>query len=92
MTMPNRHRTSVVVDAARGHAPDAHRNDRDAERSDQAMNALANLYVAQHLQDLLDEAAKERIRRTAPSSRPSRIGSALSSLRAAVGRRPALAV
>jgi hypothetical protein len=52
------------------------------------MNALANLYVAQHLQDLLDEVAKDRIRRTARSSRPSRIGSALSSLRAAVGRRP----
>jgi hypothetical protein len=71
------------------------RNDRDAERSHQAMNTLANLYVAQHLQDLLDEAARERIRRSARSSRssrPSRIGSALSSLRAAVGRRPALAV
>jgi hypothetical protein len=56
-----------------------------------AMNTLANLYVAQHLQDLLDEAAKERLRRTARSSRPSRIGSALASLRVAVGRRPALA-
>jgi hypothetical protein len=92
MTIPIRHRTSVVVAEARGDAPDAHRNDRDAERSDQAMNTLANLYVAQHLQDLLDEAAMERLRRTARSSRPSRIGSALSSLRAAVGRRPALAV
>jgi hypothetical protein len=92
MTMPIRHRTSVVVDAASGDAPDAHRNDREAERSDQAMNTLASLYVAQHLQDLLDEAAKERLRRTARSSHPSRIGSALSSLRVAVGRRPALAV
>jgi hypothetical protein len=92
MTMPIRHRTSVVGDAGEGDAPGAHRNDRDAERSDQAMNTLANLYVAQHLQDLLDEAAKERLRGTARSSRPSRIGSALSSLRVAVGRRPALAV
>jgi hypothetical protein len=56
------------------------------------MNALANIYVAQHLHDLLDEAAKERLRRTARPSRPSRIGSVLSSLRMAVGRRPALAV
>jgi hypothetical protein len=92
MTMPIRPRTSVVVDAASGDAPDAHRNDREAERSDQAMNTLANLYVAQHLQDLLDEAAKERLRRTARSSRTSRVGSALSSLRVTIGRRPALAV
>jgi hypothetical protein len=56
------------------------------------MNMLANLYVAQHLQDLLDEAAKERLRQAARSSRPSRIGSALSSLRMAIGRRPAVAV
>jgi hypothetical protein len=56
------------------------------------MNTLVNLYVAQHLQDLLDEAAKERLRRTARSSRTSRVGSALSSLRVTIGRRPALAV
>jgi hypothetical protein len=55
------------------------------------MNVLANVYVAHHLQDLLDEAAKERLRRAARSSRPSRIGSALSSLRVAIGRRPAMA-
>jgi hypothetical protein len=56
------------------------------------MNTLANLYVAQHLQDLLDEAATERLRRPARPARPSRIGSALSSLRVTFGRRPAAAV
>jgi hypothetical protein len=91
MTMTDRRLTSVVVDAVGGDAPHAHRTDRDAERSDQAMNVLANVYVAHHLQDLLDEAAKERLRRAARSSRPSRIGSALSSLRVAIGRRPAMA-
>jgi hypothetical protein len=55
------------------------------------MNTLANLYVAQHLRDLLDEAARERLRRTARSSRPSPIGSALSSLRMTFGRRSAVA-
>jgi hypothetical protein len=64
----------------------------DAERSHEAMNTLAQLYVAQHLQDLLDEAAKERLRRATRSSRPSRIGSALSSLRVTIGRQPAVAV
>ena len=56
------------------------------------MNTLAQLYVAQHLQDLLDEAARERLRRATRSSRPSRIGSALSSLRVTIGRQPAVAV
>ena len=55
------------------------------------MNAIANLYVNQHLQDLLDEAAQERLRRAAKSGRSSRIGSVLSSLRQAASRRPAFA-
>jgi hypothetical protein len=48
------------------------------------MNALANLYVAQHLQELLDEAAKERLRRTARSPRHSRIASAATKVMAAL--------
>lgn len=58
------------------------------------MNALANLYVNMHLQELLDEAARDRVRRAAQPSQPSRqtrIASALSSFREAIGRRPAIA-
>jgi hypothetical protein len=55
------------------------------------MNALANLYVNTHLQELLDEAARERTRRAAQPSRRPRIASALSSFRDSIGRRPALA-
>jgi hypothetical protein len=91
MTMPNWHRTSVVVNANWRDALLAHRMDRDAERSDQAMNVLATLYVTTHMQDMLDEAARERVRRAAQSSRPSRIVSALSSLRLPIGRRAAIA-
>ena len=55
------------------------------------MNAIATLYVNQHLQDMLDEAAKDRLRRQAMPARSSRIASVLSSLRQAVSRRPAFA-
>jgi len=55
------------------------------------MNALATLYVNVHLQELLEEAARERVRRAARPSRLSRIASALSSLRLSVSRRPAIA-
>jgi hypothetical protein len=55
------------------------------------MNALANLYVNMHLQELLDEAARDRVRRAAQPSRRTRIASALSSFRETIGRRPALA-
>lgn len=55
------------------------------------MNALANLYVNAHLQELLDEAAREQVRRAARPSRPSRIASALSLLHLSIGRRPAIA-
>jgi hypothetical protein len=91
MTMPNRDRTSVVAGA--GYRDDllAHRTDRDAERSDQAMNVLATLYVTTHMQDMLDEATRERVRRAAQSPRPSRIASALSSFRLPIGRRTAIA-
>ena len=54
------------------------------------MNALATLYVNQHLQDLLDEAAHDRIRRAGQPSRTGRIASALQSLRQAMSRRQAL--
>ena len=55
------------------------------------MNALATLYVNQHLQDMLDEAARDRVRQAGKAARPSRIASVLSSLRQAVTRRPAFA-
>ena len=55
------------------------------------MNALATLYVNVHLQELLEEAARERVRRAARPSLPSRIASALSSLRLSVSQRPAIA-
>jgi len=54
------------------------------------MNALATFYVNQHLQDLLDEAARERLRRAGQPTRTRRIVSALQSLRQAMGRRQAL--
>jgi len=54
------------------------------------VNALATLYVNQHLQDLLDEAARERVRRAGQPSRTHRIVSALQSLRQAMSRREAL--
>ena len=47
------------------------------------MNSLASVYVSMHLQDLLDEAARERVRRAARPTRRSRIASALSYLRQA---------
>jgi hypothetical protein len=62
----------------------------DAERSDQAMNALANLYVNMHLQELLDEAAQDRARRVAQPSLRTRIASALSSFGQSLKGRPAL--
>jgi hypothetical protein len=55
------------------------------------MNALANLYVNNHMQELLDEAARERVPRAAQPSRRARIASALSSFRETIGRRTALA-
>jgi hypothetical protein len=55
------------------------------------MNTLATLYVNLHLQDLLEEAAKERLRRAARPSRRSRIASALTSMRPSIGRRPLVA-
>ena len=55
------------------------------------MNALANLYVNMHLQELLDEAARDRVRPAAQPSRRTRIASALSSFRETIGRRPAIA-
>jgi hypothetical protein len=54
------------------------------------MNALATFYVNQHMQDLLDEAARNRMRRAAQPTRTRRIVSALQSLRQAVSRRQAL--
>lgn len=56
------------------------------------MNVLATLYVTTHMQDMLDEAARERVRRATRTTRPSRIASALSSLRPPISRRPAIAV
>jgi hypothetical protein len=55
------------------------------------MNALANLYVNMHVQELLAEAARERVRRAAQPSRSTRIASALSSFRETIGRKPAIA-
>ena len=55
------------------------------------MNALATVYVNQHLQDMLDEAARDRARQASKAARPSRIASVLSSLRQAMARRPAFA-
>ena len=55
------------------------------------MNALANLYVNIHMQELLDEAARERVRRAAQPSRRTRIASALSSFRETIVRQPAIA-
>ena len=54
------------------------------------MNALANLYVAQHLQELVDEAAMDRVRRAGQPSRTRRIASVLQSLRQSISRREAL--
>jgi hypothetical protein len=93
MTMSIRRLTSVVVSGGWRDALLAHRTSRDAERSDLAMNVLATLYVTTHMQDMLDEAARDRARRRAIlPSRPSRIASALSFLRLSIGRRPAMAV
>jgi hypothetical protein len=92
MTMSNPHRTSVVASVARRDAPVAHRKYRGRRKERSAVNALATLYVNQHLQDLLDEAARDRVRRAGKAARrPSRIASVLSSLRQAVSRRPAFA-
>ena len=55
------------------------------------MNALAILYVNQHLQELLDEAAHDRATRAFRPTLASRIASALSSLRLAITDRTALA-
>jgi hypothetical protein len=63
----------------------------DAERSDLTMNALAILYVNQHLQELLDEAANDRATRTFRPSLTSQITSALSTLRMAISHRTAFA-
>jgi hypothetical protein len=55
--------------------------DRDAERSDQQMNAYATFAVNAHIQDLLDEAA---IRRATSVKKPGiieRIASAASSVK-----------
>jgi hypothetical protein len=84
MTMPNWHRMSVGRQGVQGDAASAHRMDRDAERSDQAMNAYASIYVAIHMQELIDEAARERARRSVQPALRSRIASALSSLRDSV--------
>ena len=56
------------------------------------MNLLADMYVKSHMQDMLDEAARERVRQATRTSRPSRIASALSSLRLSISRRQAIAV
>jgi len=56
--------------------------DRDAERSDQAMNAYAVFVVNAHIQDLLDEAAADR--RAVSVEKPGileRIASAASSVK-----------
>jgi hypothetical protein len=92
MTMPIWHRTSVVVGAGQRDALLAHRTDRDAEGSDRAMNLLADMYVKSHMQDMLDEAARERVRQATRTSRPSRIASALSSLRLSISRRQAITI
>ena len=55
------------------------------------MNALAILYVNQHLQELLDEAAHDRATRAFRPTLASRIASALSSLRVAISHRTAFA-
>jgi hypothetical protein len=51
------------------------------------MNALATFYVNQHLQELLDEAARERLRRAERPARSGLIASALQSLRQVTSRR-----
>jgi hypothetical protein len=53
-----------------------------AERSDQAMNALAVLYVNEHLQELLDEAAMHRASDAHRPSLRQRIASAASNAQA----------
>ncbi len=55
------------------------------------MNALAILYVNQHLQELLDEAANDRATRNFRPSLTSRSTSALSTLRMAISHRTAFA-
>jgi hypothetical protein len=56
--------------------------DRDAERSDQAMNTYANFQVNEHLQVLLDEAAVRRALKIDKPGLLERIASAASSVKA----------
>jgi hypothetical protein len=58
--------------------------DRDAERSDQAMNSYANFQVNEHLQVLLDEAAVRRAFKIDKPGLLERIASAASSVKAAL--------
>jgi hypothetical protein len=82
MTMLDSRRTSVFPGARWGDAPVAHRMDRDAERSDQAMNAYAIFMVNEHLQVLLDEAATRRQLKVEKPGLRQRIASAASSVKA----------
>jgi hypothetical protein len=55
--------------------------DRDAERSDQAMNDYITFAVNSHLQELLDEAAANRLANVGKASLRERIASAASSVK-----------
>jgi hypothetical protein len=58
--------------------------DRDAERSDQAMNSYANFLVNEHVQVLLDEAAAHRALKVDKPGLLERIASAASSVTGAI--------
>jgi len=55
--------------------------DRDAERSDQQMNAYTTFAVNAHIQDLLDEAAARRLTSAQKPGLIERIASAASSVK-----------
>jgi hypothetical protein len=60
--------------------------DRDAERSDQAMNSYSILMATEHIQVLLDEAAARRVHQVEKRGLFERIASAASSVKAAIDR------
>jgi hypothetical protein len=58
----------------------------DAERSEQAMNALAIGYVNAHLQDILQDAAEQRRAHVGQPSAVDRIRSVASNAKASLAR------
>ena len=83
--MPDSRRTTVFRARSASDAPVVHRMDRDAARSDPAMNAIAVLYVNEHLQELLDEAAERHALKPQRPSLRQRIASAASKAQASLG-------